>query len=68
MGFGMGLTSGCRLGALSVSGARVVNPLNNPLSALGAARLADAVDDAVEAGGQVGVAAVRGETHCIAKR
>ena len=32
----------------------------NPLSLLGAARVADSVDDVVEAGSQVGVAAVRG--------
>ena len=46
-------------GSLSLSTAQVVNNVN-PLSLLGAARVADSVDDVVEAGSQVGVAAVRG--------
>ena len=49
-------------GSLSLSTAQVVNNVN-PLSLLGAARVADSVDDVVEAGSQVGVAAVRGTSH-----
>ncbi len=40
--------------------ARVVTPVN-PLSLLGATKLVNSVDEVVEAGGQAGVAAVRGE-------